>query len=107
MAVPRLYDVKETSLMVRMSVSWLYHNAGVTIPVTRIGGRLFWSEAQIEQIIGDGARPAKAVKREPGQREVPSPKSTSTGSMPAPAPALNIPRARPERSRRYRPEHLQ
>lgn len=104
MTAPRLYDIKQTAPLVRLSVSWLYRNAGVTIPVTRIAGsnRLMWTDEQIEQIIRDGAKPPKAVKRTSEKREA---KSKPVKLAPVAQPSgVKIPQARPERSRRYRPE---
>lgn len=76
----RLYDVRETSLRIRRSPSWLYRNAGKTIPVTQHapGGRLFWTEEQIRQIIALGAvepgakTPAPQGKRRPATKTVPA-----------------------------------
>lgn len=106
MTAPRLYDIKQTALLVRLSVSWLYRNAGVKIPVTRIAGskRLMWTDEQIEQIIRDSAQPAKAektAKRTPQKRE-PAPRPAKLAAVPQPT-GVKIPQARPERSRRYRP----
>ncbi len=104
MSTPDLYDIHETSKRVRMSVSWLYRNAGVTIPVTHIAGtkRHFWTGEQIEQIIRDGAQSPKSTKRTPRKRE-----SVETAAAPrltaVRTPGVKIPQARPERSRRYRP----
>lgn len=104
MTAPELYDVKQAAAKVRMSQSWLYHNAGVTIPCTRIGGRLLWTDEQIEQIIRDGARPAKAVKRT-SQKVESAPASQMARAKTVQTTTTKIPQARPERSRRYRPEH--
>ncbi len=105
MSAPKLYDISETARMVRMSTSWLYRNAGVTVPVTRIAGsrRLFWTEAQIAEIIAAGAQPAKADRTEK------RPLRTQSGVAPrktkTPPPTTGkIPQARPERSRHYRPQ---
>ncbi len=103
MTAPRLYDINETAERTHLSVSWLYHNAGKTIPVTRPGGtkKLRWTDEQIEQIIRDGAQPPKgaAGRKKPKPRQAPE-------SKPAPKPQVSgvrIPQARPERSRLYRP----
>ncbi len=106
MAPPKLYNIKETAVLIRMSESWLYRNAGVTIPVTRIAGtrRLFWTEEQITEIIRSGAQPARAAKRAASRRETPAPAPQS--SVQPSLPVVKIPRARPERSRRYRPSQL-
>lgn len=105
MTIPKLYDIHETSSLVRMSVSWLYRNAGVTIPVTRVAGsrRLYWTEEQIAEIIRDSAQPAKAVKRTSQKREAPAPARAVKKTPPVKTSGVNIPQARPERSRRYRP----
>jgi hypothetical protein len=106
MTTPELYDVEQTAKKVRLSVSWLYHNAGVTIPVTRIAGtkRLFWTDEQIEQIIRDGAQPAKAVKPTSPKRE-PAAAPAMARAKTAQTSTTKIPQGRPERSRRYRPDH--
>jgi hypothetical protein len=106
MTTPVLYDIHETAERTHLSVSWLYRHAGKTIPVTRPGGakKLFWTGEQIEQIIRDGAQPAKGsdAKRAPKQRKGAEVKPEPT---PGPKPRTSgapIPQARPERSRRYR-----
>ncbi|MGI5161447.1 hypothetical protein [Microbispora sp. CA-102843] len=101
MAIPALYDIEETARLTRRSKSWLYHQAGVTIPVTQStpGGRLFWTEEQITEIIRGFAVAPKA--------RAPRTSTPRRTSVLAPAPelgaGLQIPRARPEARRKRRP----
>lgn len=62
MTPPELHDVKQTSRLVRMSVSWLYRNAD-RLGVTRMGNRLFWTDEQVTQIITEAACPPKSQVR--------------------------------------------
>lgn len=105
MIAPQLYDIEETSKKVRMSVSWLYRNAGVTIPVTHIAGtrRHFWTEEQIADIIRDGAQPAKTRSAKNTRQPQSAHANKSARIKVALTPGKSIPQARPERSRRYRP----
>lgn len=79
MSIPRLYEIDEVVELTHRSKTWLYRHAGKTIPVTQHtpGGRLFWTEDQIRQIIALGAvepgakTPAPQSKRRPAAKTVP------------------------------------
>ncbi|MFI7049047.1 helix-turn-helix transcriptional regulator [Streptosporangium sandarakinum] len=105
---PRLYNVHETSLLLRKSVSWLYQqSAAGNIPCTRIGRNVFWTDAQVTAIIADGSqgpKPKQVPKKRPALAlaEIPVPKATRSRILPA--TTTNIPRADRSISRLYRKE---
>jgi len=105
MSEPALRGVGEAAQYLGVSRYWLYRNAGVTIPVTQFtpGGRLFWTQEQLDQIIASGAI-------QPGTKK-PAPSAPSRGRRrpaikPAPASAgvaqVAPLRARPEARRKGR-----
>jgi hypothetical protein len=99
MIAPELYDIYETSRKVRMSVSWLYHNAD-RLHVTRMGRRLFWTDEAISLIITErtDATPTAKAHKARQERKKPAPKK-----QPRPiGDVSNIPKANPDRARRLR-----
>lgn len=99
MTTPREYDVHETAEILGHSVSWLYHNAGKSIPVIRRARRLRWTDELIEQIIRDHVQQPRQQKAKQER------KSSATRSGPKsakPCTTSNVPQARPERARRLR-----
>lgn len=84
MSTPRLNNVRQAAAKLGVSPWWLYRRAGREIPVTRLseGGRLFWTDEQIAQIIRDGAiepnrktaspPPASGRRRAASQPKMPS-----------------------------------
>jgi hypothetical protein len=102
MSTPRLNDVRQTAEKLGVSPWWLYRRAGREIPVTRLseGGRLFWTDEQIAQIIRDGAI-------EPSRKSAPPAASSrrrpaSQPSTPAAAGTVHRLEARPEARRKGR-----
>ncbi|MEV4247022.1 hypothetical protein AB0J63_26860 [Streptosporangium canum] len=108
MTPPRLYNVHETHTLVRKSVSWLYQeSAKGAIPVTRIGRNIFWTDAQITQIITAGAQESKVPAKRPAQKRsavapTPAPTPRPGRKQLAPATATNIPQPNFNGSRLYR-----
>jgi hypothetical protein len=101
-SIPRLYEIDEVVKLTHRSKTWLYRNAGKTIPVTQYepGGRLFWTEDQVRQIIALGAV-------EPGQKSSPPPAQSRRRAVPqraTPAAAGTVRRleARPDARRKGR-----
>jgi hypothetical protein len=100
MLVPDLYDIYETSRKVRMSVSWLYHNAD-RLHVTRMGRRLFWTDAAIALIIAErtDATPTAKAHKARQERKKSAPKKQSARPV---GDVSNIPQPNPARARRLR-----
>lgn len=95
--IERLYDIDETATLTRRSKTWLYHHAGVDIPVTQRerGGRLFWTAAQINTINTAGAiQPQRS--QAPARRSSAPPKAAMPKTS---ASSTRLPVARPDAKR--------
>ena len=109
-SLPRLYNARETSPLVRKSRSWLYRKARAkAIPCTKIGKHVFWTDAQIARIIRDGAVEPKPAETKPPNWKlaaVPSPPAdalrTGRRKRISPATTANVPQADRSVSRLYR-----
>lgn len=69
MEIPELRDVNYASERIKMSTRWLYTQARLgRVECTRMGQKVFWTDAQIAKIIKDAERKA-AEKSEPSTKK--------------------------------------
>ncbi|MGW4406581.1 helix-turn-helix transcriptional regulator [Nonomuraea sp. NPDC004702] len=109
MTPPVRYDVRQAAALIGKSPSWMYQQgAAGNIPRSKLGHHVFWTEAQIAQIIAGAAQePKQAKPREQSKaqrREQAPPKRTTQRKRPPASTNPNVPVADFTVSRLYRSE---
>ncbi|MFI7691712.1 helix-turn-helix transcriptional regulator [Nonomuraea sp. NPDC049655] len=110
MTPPVRYDVRQAAALVGKSPSWMYQQgAAGNIPRSKLGHHVFWTEAQIAQIIASAAQEPKQPKpreaQKSQQRREQAPPKREQRRKPTLAPTNSkIPTADFSVSRLYRTE---
>lgn len=111
MTPPTRYNVRQAAKLIGKSPSWLYQQgAAGNIPRCKLGHSVWWTEAQIDEILRSAEQPAKQAKqpeKQPNEQKAanPAPAKKQQRSKTKPAPVASnakIPQADFSVSRLYR-----
>lgn len=94
MTPPKLHRAAEAGRIVHKSASWMYQmGAAGLIPRTKIGRNVYWTDAQLAQIVRAGEqqpKPREQRKAEPQQKAATEPKAKPRAEKRKTAPPANV-----------------